>query len=135
MHIEVSFVRQVGRLGLLLDLPLEESAALDLVHHLHVLVGAVEDLGDERVGDPRLLLFVRDTHTLLCLMFRDIKNPGVRQCLGFCIADFWSSLAYESAEQKPNHCLTPGFLIPLLMFHFRKQLQPLLYAKFLAINQ
>ena len=26
----------------------------------------------------------------------------VRQCLGFCTADLWSSLAYESAEQKPN---------------------------------
>ena len=28
---------------------------------------------------------------------------------------FWSSLAYELAEQEPNHCLTPGFLIPLEM--------------------
>ena len=34
---------------------------------------------------------------------------------GFCTADFWSSLAYESAEQKPKHCLTPRFLIPLLL--------------------
>ena len=24
----------------------------------------------------------------------------------FCIAIFWSSLAYESDEQKPKHCLT-----------------------------
>jgi len=31
---------------------------------------------------------------------RGIRNPGVRQCLGFCTADFLSSLAYESAEQK-----------------------------------
>ena len=37
------------------------------------------------------------------------------QCLGFCTADVWPSLAYESAEQKPKHCLTPGFLIPLLV--------------------
>ena len=44
---------------------------------------------------------------------RGIRNPGVRQCLCFCTVDFWSSLAYESAEQKPKHCLTPGFLIPL----------------------
>ena len=43
-----------------------------------------------------------------------IRNPGVRQFLGFCTADFLSSLAYESAEQKPKHCLTPGFLIPLV---------------------
>ena len=43
-----------------------------------------------------------------------IRNPGVKQCLGFCAADFWTSLAYKSAEQKPKHCLTPGFLIPLL---------------------
>ena len=27
-----------------------------------------------------------------------IRNPGVRQCLSFGTADFWSSLAYESAE-------------------------------------
>ena len=46
---------------------------------------------------------------------RGIRNPGVRQCLGFCSGDFWSSLAYESAEQKPKHCLTPGFLIPLMV--------------------
>ena len=44
---------------------------------------------------------------------RGIRNPGVRQCLGFCTADFLFSLAYESADQKPKHCLTPGFLIPL----------------------
>ena len=35
--------------------------------------------------------------------------------LGFCIADFWSSLAYESAEEKLKHCLSPGFLIPLVI--------------------
>ena len=46
---------------------------------------------------------------------RGIRNPGVRQSLGLCTADFWSSLAYESVEQKPKHSLTPGFLIPLLM--------------------
>ena len=45
---------------------------------------------------------------------RGIRNPGVGQCLGFCTADLWSSLAYESAEQKPKHCLNPGFLIPLV---------------------
>ena len=29
-----------------------------------------------------------------------------RYKLGFCIADFLSSLAYDSAEQKPKYCLT-----------------------------
>ena len=42
-----------------------------------------------------------------------IRNPGVRQCLDFFTADFLSSIAYESAEQKPRHCPTTGFLIPL----------------------
>ena len=51
----------------------------------------------------------------LLVVIRGIRNPGVRQCLGFCTADFWSSLAYESAVQKPKHCLTPGFLIPLVV--------------------
>ena len=48
------------------------------------------------------------------LTIRGIRNPGVTQCLGFYTADFWSSSAYESAEQKTKHCLTPGLLIPLL---------------------
>ena len=30
----------------------------------------------------------------------------VRQCLGFLTADIWSSLDYESAEQKPKHFQT-----------------------------
>ena len=37
------------------------------------------------------------------------RNPGVRQCWVFCTADFLSLLAYESAEQKPKHCLTWDF--------------------------
>ena len=32
-------------------------------------------------------------------MNRADRNPGVRQCLGFCTADFLSSLAYDSAEK------------------------------------
>ena len=28
-------------------------------------------------------------------------------------------MPYESAEQNPKHCLTPGFLIPLKLTHFR----------------
>ena len=34
----------------------------------------------------------------------------------FCTADFWSSLAYESADLKPKHFLTPRFPIPLDLF-------------------
>ena len=35
------------------------------------------------------------------------SKSQVRQWLGFCTADFWSyESAYESAEQKPKHCLT-----------------------------
>ena len=45
---------------------------------------------------------------------RGIRYPGsVKQCLGFCTADFLSLSAFESAEQKTKHCLTLGFLIPL----------------------
>ena len=49
------------------------------------------------------------------IICRGIRSPGVRQCWGFCTSDFWSSLAFESTEQKPKHCLTPGFLIPLVI--------------------
>ena len=37
----------------------------------------------------------------------------VRQCLGFCAADFLSLLTYESAEEKPKHCQTWDFLSAL----------------------
>ena len=37
-------------------------------------------------------------------IIRADRKSQVRQCLGFYTADFWSSLAYESAEQKPKHC-------------------------------
>ena len=37
-------------------------------------------------------------------------NSQVRKCLGFCIADFLSLLAYESADQNPKYCLTWDFL-------------------------
>ena len=37
---------------------------------------------------------------------RGDRKSQIKQCLGFCTADFWSSLTYESAEQKPKHCLT-----------------------------
>ena len=44
--------------------------------------------------------------------FEADRKSQARQCLGFFTAYFWSSLAYESAEQKPKHCLTPRFLMP-----------------------
>ena len=40
------------------------------------------------------------------LLIRADRKSQVRQCLGFCTTDFWYSLAYESAEQKPKQCLT-----------------------------
>ena len=40
------------------------------------------------------------------LMSRADRKSQVSQCLGFCRADFWSLLAYKSAKQKPEHCLT-----------------------------
>ena len=35
---------------------------------------------------------------------RGIRNPGVRQFLGFCLANE----DQKSAAQKTKHCLTPG---------------------------
>ena len=34
------------------------------------------------------------------------RKSQVRQCLGFSTADFLSSLAFKSADEKPKHCLT-----------------------------
>ena len=51
-----------------------------------------------------------DTGTAMTRLFsvanRTDRKSQVKQCLGFSTADFLSSLAYESAEQKPEHCLT-----------------------------
>ena len=47
-------------------------------------------------------------------VIKGCKEEQVRQCLGFCTADFWSWLVYESAVQKPKHCLTCSFLHRLL---------------------
>jgi len=49
------------------------------------------------------------------LMARGSEKSQVRQCLDFCTAYFQSSLACESAGQKPKHCLTWDFSQPLLM--------------------
>ena len=51
-------------------------------------------------------------------MIRGTRNPGVRQCLGFCSDDSEANEDQESAVQKPKHCLTPGFLIPLDMINY-----------------
>ena len=40
------------------------------------------------------------------LTTRADRKSQVRQCLGSCPDGFWSSLAYESPEQKPKPCLT-----------------------------
>ena len=37
------------------------------------------------------------------------------QCLGFCSADSQANEDQKSAVQKPKRCLTPGFLIPLII--------------------
>ena len=49
---------------------------------------------------------------LLGLWIRTDRESQVRQSLGFCTADFWPALAYESAE--PKYCLTWDFLSALV---------------------
>ena len=48
-------------------------------------------------------------------MSRGIRNPGVRQCLGFGAADSWTYEDQKSTAQQLKHCLIPGFLVPLDM--------------------
>ena len=69
---------------------------------------------------PRHGYQVSDQDLILKIMHYQLMNKAdrtsqVRQCLGFCTADFLSLLAYESAEQKPKHCLTWDFLSALLI--------------------
>ena len=46
----------------------------------------------------------------LSILYKGCKKEQVRQWLEFCTADFWSSLAEESAVQKPKYGLTWYFL-------------------------
>ena len=49
------------------------------------------------------------------IISRADRKSQVRQCLGFCTAELWSRLAYESAEQNLKHCLTWDFLSALIL--------------------
>ena len=49
------------------------------------------------------LLSLSSSHGFCPEVGRSLK---LGQCLGFCKANFSSSLAYESAVHKPKHCLT-----------------------------
>ena len=53
-------------------------------------------------------------------MIRADGKSQVRQCLSLSTADFWSSLAYDTAEEKPKHCLTSDFLSALAMMKGRR---------------
>ena len=55
--------------------------------------------------NERYHLFAADHPQLQC---------NIWQYFGFCTADFRSWLVYESAFQKPTHCLTCSFLHPLV---------------------
>ena len=48
------------------------------------------------------------------VLTRADRKSQVMQCLGFCTANFWSLLAYESAVQNPKHCLTCDFHLALV---------------------
>ena len=49
------------------------------------------------------------------LMDKADWKSQIRLSCGFCSAEFWSSLAYEAGEHKPQHCLTRDFISDLLM--------------------
>ena len=48
-----------------------------------------------------------------------MNRADMKSQMGFCTTDFLFSLAYESAEQKPKHCLTWGFPSGLFMNYIR----------------
>ena len=66
---------------------------------------------DNVVNEKRNLLSRRpeiaETGAGFCtsLLFLHINKEQVRQCFGFCTADFRSWLVYESAVQKPSYLL------------------------------
>ena len=55
---------------------------------------------------------------LFRIITRADRKSQFRQCLGFGTANFFCLLAYESAEQKPKHCLTWDFLSALIIAKF-----------------
>ena len=54
------------------------------------------------------------------IISRADRKSQVRQCLGFCTSDLWSSSAYESAEQKPKHFITWDFLSALIISSIKR---------------
>ena len=74
------------------------------------------------------------------------RKSKVRQCLGFSTANFWSSLAYESAEQKPcknpnialletSHQLWPESNAPNEPAELRAELLPLCHSISVQVAQ
>ena len=53
------------------------------------------------------------------VIFRAERKSQIRQCMGFCKADILSSMANESAEQKPKPCLAWDFLSALAILSER----------------
>ena len=73
-------------------------------------------LHGQRRGSAQLLLrnrLGRIGAQLKAVVTRADRKSQVRQHLRFCTADYWALLAYESAKQKPKHCLTWDFLSAL----------------------
>ena len=96
-------VAHLHKVGLLFERVLGEGSVVKVLEderpprvpldHLHRLRLAVRLLHLENTTD------IGCNATVCGLIIRGNWNPGVRQCLGLCAADFWSSLAYESAEK------------------------------------
>ena len=51
-------------------------------------------------------------------IYQGLWEVPSKAMFGFFTADFWSSFAYESAEEKPKHCLTWDFLSALRMIRW-----------------
>ena len=113
------------------------------VHRLHLGVELHEDgldaVGDDVAGVVDVVQVLaegprQNVVVVLLMMVEGRSNDGCNAVVGhhqryqeswswamfgFLYSSFWSSLAYESAKQKPKHCLTPGFLIPLKITKLR----------------
>ena len=57
-------------------------------------------------------IYLSESIIIMIVISRGSEKSQIRQYLGFCTAEFWPLLVYESAVQKPKHCPTWGFWLP-----------------------
>ena len=80
-------------------------------------------------------IYLSKSIIIMIVISRGSEKSQIRQCLGFCTAEFWPLLVYESAVQKPKHCLTWDFSLPLVITNVGQPCQVTIVTLYLITKQ